>query len=382
MDKSFEVYLKKVLKGIWSPFLRRRIKRELLDHLKDISQDRYLPLNEAIDFLGHPEEANILYKNLLYRKLKHDMVLFGGSLVSLFIVGIIYIHHEVGAYQRQALSDYSMIENKYKADVESLVFFKRTNEIKNADSFLSKVVGSEGRIIDDNFMSKIDEFDYWEPSGQIDRKLMIQLAKFAYKNATKKDYQKLAQLIYSTETMEGYRVANSMMEGTLLNEQGRVNFYRDSRASRVSGTTWGLLNLRPSIIGFERSFKNSNYFNVGICHHAEEFWFQDSFFKNVTKTGLPGERDWEKELSSVNSIKAKMKRDCRLSFLKHTQEPAPMTWDSIYVTGPEDEVFRRMYEQLIVSVSTVPYLRNIAGRYIVDRASIGIQGDGKEVYRN
>lgn len=59
-----------------------------------------------------------------------------------------------------------------------------------------------------------------------------------------------------------------------------------------------------------------------------------------------------------------------------------MTWESIYVTGPEDQVLRRLYEQLIVSVSTVPYLRNAAGRYIIERASISIQGNGKEFYSN
>jgi hypothetical protein len=124
------------------------------------------------------------------------------------------------------------------------------------------------------------------------------------------------------------------------------------------------------------------YYNVGLCHYAEEFWYLDTFFKNVTKATLPGEKNWNEVLESVNQIKRKMKKECRLSFLKHIKEPAPMTWESIYVTGPEVQILRRLYEKLIVSVSTVPYLRNAAGRYVVERAFISIQGNGKEFYSN
>jgi hypothetical protein len=77
-----------------------------------------------------------------------------------------------------------------------------------------------------------------------------------------------------------------------------------------------------------------------------------------------------------------MKKECRLSFLQHMKEPGPIEWDSIYVSGPEDKGFRKLYKQLIVSVSTVPYIRNVAGRYLVERASLNIQGDGREVYSN
>jgi len=76
-----------------------------------------------------------------------------------------------------------------------------------------------------------------------------------------------------------------------------------------------------------------------------------------------------------------MKKDCRLSFVKHIGKPKPIdSVKDIWVTGPEDKPLRLIYENLIVQVSQFPYLRNLAGRYMVDRTSISIQGDGKKYY--
>lgn len=402
MDEQLEDYVKEALKGIWSPFLRRRIRRELIDHVKDIQEECSMTIQESIEFLGDPKVTNCLYKNLMYKKLKHDMFLYSGFLCSIFILGVFYIHNAVDEYQREQIGTFLTYEKNYKSDARSLNHFKRNSERKNAAVFFSQVIDSNGKISNEDFLSEIHNYDYWDPSEfSLDEseyynrssellKMMAKLAKLSSKKLQEsgqdtqqlKAHKKLAQLIYSTETMIGYRIANSMMEGNVLNDMGRLNLHHGTKAVRVSGMTWGMLNLRPSVVPFEKSFRNSNYYDVGICHHAEDFWYQDAFFENVTKATLPGEKNWNEVLESVSQIKRKMKKECRLSFLKHIKAPTPMTWESIYLTGPEDQVLRRLYEQLIVSVSTVPYLRNAAGRYVVERASISIQGNGQEFYSN
>lgn len=402
MDEQLEDYIKEALKGIWSPFLRIRIRRELIDHVKDIQAECSMTIEESIEFLGDPKVTNRLYKNLMYKKLTHDMFLYGGSLCSIFILGVFYIHNAVDEYQRVQTENFLNYEKNYKTEVKSLNYFKRHNESRNAAAFFSQVVDSNGKIAKEDFLSEIHKYDYWDPSefasDQSDyykrsselSKMMARLAKFSQKRLRESGqniqqleaHKKLAQLIYSTETMIGYRIANSMMEGSLINEKGRLNLHHGTKVGRVSGMTWGMLNLRPSVVAFEKTFRDSNYYDVGICHHSEEFWYQDAFFKNVTEATFPGEKNWNEVLESVSRIKRKMKKECRLSFLKHIKAPDPMTWESIYVTGPEDQVLRRLYEQLIVSVSTVPYLRNAAGRYVVERATISVQGNGKEFYSN
>lgn len=404
MDKSVKDYLKQVQKGIWSPFLRLRIKREILDHLADIAKERSLSEYESLNFLGKADEANQLYKKLMYKRLKHDTLIYGTMTCGLFLVVTLFIHQQVEIYQSKTLREYSSIETKYKADASSLKYFSRTTEKKNAAAYLASVVDAKGKVINEHFFSEIHQYDYWEPAellsgakvdyfsfSSIHPNTMFQLAKFSlkrleasgHKASVRKEHAKLAQLIYSTESMMGYRIANNMMEGNLLKENGKSNLYFKTTANRVSGATWGLLNLRPSIVGVEKTFRDKNYYDAGLCHHALDFWGNEIFFKDVVKASLPGEKGWIEELSAISKMKEKMKNDCRLSFLNHAVAPRPMVWNTIYVSGgPEEHVFTRLSQQLLVSASTVPYLRNIIGRYMVERATIGIQGEGRTYYSN
>lgn len=279
MDEQLEDYVKEALKGIWSPLLRRRIRRELIDHVKDISAECSMTIEESIEFLGDAKVTNRLYKDLMYKKLKHDMFLYGGSLCSIFIFGVFYIHNVVDEYQREQTETFLTYEKNYKSEAKSLNHFKRNSERKNAAAFFSQTVDSSGGISNEDFLSKIHEYDYWDPSGFSSNqseyynrsselsKIMAKLAKFSNKKLEEsgqndqqlKAHKKLAQLIYSTETMIGYRISNSMMEGNLVNDIGRLNLHHGTKAGRVSGMTWGMLNLKPSIVPFEKSFRDSNY---------------------------------------------------------------------------------------------------------------------------
>ena len=128
LDKHFKI----VLSGIWSPFFRKRIKREISDHLDDLAKEKNLELTDAVNHLGDPEEANSLYKKLMYQKLKSDFLFFGSISAMIFTLGVFAIHEQVNKYTRLRLSSYSRIEKKYKQDIESLNHFARTSETRNA----------------------------------------------------------------------------------------------------------------------------------------------------------------------------------------------------------------------------------------------------------
>tara|TARA_R110002072_G_scaffold534_2_gene3613 strand:+ start:147035 stop:148249 length:1215 start_codon:yes stop_codon:yes gene_type:complete len=401
VHKKTDDYIKKSLKGIWSPFFRKRIRREILDHVNDLVNERKISEEEAITCLGQAEESNTLYKKLMYKKMRSDSIFYGGIFSVLFTSGVFFIHNRISEYNEWTLSKYQKIEKKYKEEVVGINHFKRKIEKRNAASFLDSVFDKKDKLIREDFLNELQNYDFWDPVVLVgDNKKeyfkytvvrtrrIAQLAKLATKKLnsdktnknTQRNFKKVAELIYSTETMSGYRVANNMLDGSLFDDKGKLQFYFKTRANRASGTTWGLLNLMPQIVSFEKSFKNVNYYTSGICHHAYDFWYGDSLYEGFTKSALPFEVSWEKELTAYQKIKKKMKKDCRLSFLNITQPPKAISRKSMWVTGPDDNTLRLMYENLIVSVSQVPYLRSLAGRYLIYRTSIPIQGPAEEYY--
>jgi len=401
MHETTKEYINQALKGVWSPFFRRRIRREIIDHIKDVSLEKNINEPTAVKFLGEANEANFLYQKLMYRKLKSDSIFYGGIFSFLFISGLYFTYSQIEEYRLWSLSKYERIEKNYKKEVLGINHFRRSKEKKNAALFLDAVFNDKDKLTSDNFLSKLHEFDHWDPAKSItgdkreyfkytviSPRRITQLAKFATvalkkaqnKLQARKNYIKVAELIYSTETMAGYRVANNMIDKSLFDKKGKLQFYFKTRANRSSGTTWGVLNLMPQIVSFEKTFKNVNYYNAGICHHSYDFWFSDILYQEFTKASFPFEKNWNEEHQAIKNIKNKMKLDCRLSFLDITSPPKPINRKSMWVTGPEEKPFRFIYENLIVAISQVPYIRNLAGRYLVYRTSISIQGDGEKIY--
>jgi hypothetical protein len=178
------------------------------------------------------------------------------------------------------------------------------------------------------------------------------------------DYDKFASLLYSTESHAGYLRAYRM-----LNDDTK------KRSRIVDNATFGLLDLRPHIIAFEKTFKDVNYFEAGFCHHADRFWYEERMFSQFIGSSFPLEASWKNEIVALNKMKKKMKQDCRLSFLNVTYPPKPIDKDSIWDGSGKRKLSGKLYLKFLVLVSDVPYLRNLTGRYFVDRFSVAIQRD-------
>lgn len=399
MHKDLKEYLKKSLKGIWSPFFRRRIRREILDHLQDLSEQQQVSMTDAIRSLGNPCESNALYKGLMYKKLKSDSWFFGSLLVLLFMSTLIFIRIQVKNFKADRIGEFKKIEKKYKQEVLSLNYFKRSKERKNAAKFLDSVFDEKDKIIRKDFLVELHQFDYWDKwelssKGRnryfyepISSKKILRLAKFAWhelrnsknKQLARKDYEKVAQLIYSTESLLGYRIGNNMLDYNLIDNNGRFKQYENSRAFRASGVTMGLLNLNPHILEYEKSFRNVDYYQSGICHHAKSIWYFDTLYGNFLKSSWPLEIDWTDELNALESIKVKLKSDCRLSFANKASSPDSHMMGHPLIPGLPLTVRSFSFITAFLFYDT-PYLRNIAGRLLVYFTSTQIQGNGGEVY--
>lgn len=385
MHVKTKKYLRESLKGIWSPFFRCRIRKEILDHIYDMMVEEGLSEEMAVARLGEAIESNLMYKSIMYKKLRSDFLFYGSLSCIVFVLSIFSIHNQIEKYNNWKIGQYKKIEKKFKDEALSLNYFKRSHESQNASIFINSLFDKNNKLIREDFLNELNRFDYWDSSELFSTSLnssskIIHLSKIAKKqleksennDQMKRDYLKVAELIYSTETMIGYRVANNMIDW--------LNSKESERANRVSGTAWGLLNLMPQIIEFEKSFANEDFYKIGLCHHAHDFWYSDNLYSEFMKASFPLEKDWAEELIAFNKIKTKMKKDCRLSFLKVTTAPEPLTAKTLWVNGPTENSSLGIYESLMVQALRVPYLRNLAGRYLIYRASISIQGGGEKFY--
>ena len=409
MSKLKKEFFRNALKGVWSPFFRRRIRRELESHLEDISINEKLSEEDAIKNLGDSSEMNSLYKKLFYRKLRNDFYVFG-SLSTVFLgATIYYISEQVDSYITWSQGEYKKIQKGYLHEMENLHTFARSDESKNAAKYLREVLSRVDKEIPVEIFSKLEKFDYWNslallPNGikqyhykmpQVHVREMARLVRASHRNITesenkkiaKRQHKHLAKLLYSTETMVGFRIAQNMMSETVYKENGRLNFYGGSEANRVSGMTWSLMNIQPTLVKLEEDIRDKNYYQIGLCHHAEEVWFNDVIYRNFMKSGWPLEKERTDELVALGKIKEKLKEDCRLSFLNYAKEPNPMSAFDI-VTG-SNNLFKGALgsglnayvpEGLVTLFGHVPYLRVLAGRYIVWRTS-NTDYEARDYYR-
>lgn len=410
MSKLRKEFFKNALKGVWSPFFRGRIKKELESHLEDLRIYENLSEEEALKSLGDSSEMNSLYKKLFFKKLKNDFYVFGS--LSTFFLGatIYYISGQVDGYITWSQGEYKKIQKGYLHEVRKLHSFTRSDESKNAAKFLSGVLSRVDREIPESVFSELEKFDYWNnlallPNGikqyqykmpQVHIREIARLVRASYRNIeisenkklAKRQHSHLAKLLYSTETMAGFRIAQNMMSKSVYKENGRLNFYRGSQANRVSGMTWSLMNIQPTLVKLEEDIRNKNYYQIGICHHAEEIWFSDEIYKEFMKSGWPLEKERADELVALGKIKEKLKKDCRLSFLDYVKKPNPMNAFD-FVTG-SNNLFKGALgsglnayvpEGLVTLFGHVPYLRALAGRYVVWRTSI-TDYEARDYYRN
>ena len=410
MSKVKKVFFRNVLKGVWSPFFRRRIKMELESHLEDISINKELSEEEALKNLGDSTEMNSLYKRLFYKKLKNDFYIFG-SISTIFLgATIYYISGQVDSYITWSQGEYKKIQKGYLYEMEKLHTFNRSDESENAAKYLRDVLTRLDKEIPTNVFSELEKFNYWNnlallPSGikqyhykmpQVHVREMTRLVRASYRNIeesedkkiAKRQHKHLAKLIYSTETMAGFRIAQNMIAETVYKENGRLNFYGGSKANRVSGMTWSLMNIQPTLVMLEEDIRDKNYYQIGLCHHAEEVWFNDVIYKDFMKSGWPLEKERTDELIALRKIKEKLKKDCRLSFLNYAKEPESMSAFDI-VTG-SNNLFKGALgsglnayvpEGLVTLFGHVPYLRALAGRYIVWKTST-TDYEARDYYRN
>lgn len=410
MSKLKKEFFKNALRGIWSPFFRRKIQRELETHLEDICINENLSEEDALKNLGNSTEMNSLYKMLFYKKLKNDFYIFG-SISTIFLgVTIYYVSGQVDSYITWSQGEYKKIQKGYLYEMERLYTFSRSDESKNAAKYLSDVLAKGDDEIPVSIFSELERFNYWNnfallPAGikqyhfkmpEVHVREMTRLVRASYKNIeesenreqAKKQHKHLAKLLYSTETMAGFRIAQNMMNDTVYKENGRLNFYGGSEANRVSGMTWSLMNIQPTLVKLEEDIRDKNYYQIGLCHHAEEIWFSDIIYKKVMKSGWPFEKERTDELVALGKIKTKLKNDCRLSFLNYVKEPIPMSALD-FVIGTNDLLKGALGsglnayvpEGLVALFGHVPYLRALAGRYIVWRTSIS-DFETKDYYRN
>jgi hypothetical protein len=403
-------FFQKVLKGIWSPFFRNRIKKELLCHIEDLIINEDLTEEEALKKLGNAHEMNLLYKDLFYKKIKNDFYLFGSISTIMFGVIVYSISGQVDNYINWSQGEYQIIKQGYIHEMDKLHDFVRGSEEKNAASYIKDVLDRVDQEISFEVFSKLEEFDYWDnlsllPDNfkQVHYKMpedhvreMVKLVQASYRNmeeskdekAAQRQHRHLAKLIYTTETMAGFRIAQNMMKDSVYLENGRLNFYGGSEANRVSGMTWSLMNLQPSLVKLELDFKDKNYYQIGICHHAQEIWFQDIIYQNFLKSSWPLEKQRNDELLALEKIKKKLESDCRLSFINYSTSPTTMsaldinTLSKGFFDGRLGSGFAEYIpEGLIPILGHIPYLRALAGRYVIWRTSIS-DYEAKNYYKD
>jgi hypothetical protein len=397
MSKLKKEFLKKVLDGVWSPFFRKRIVTELNSHIEDLMLEQKLTEKEALEMLGDSLQMNFMYKNLFYKKLKNDFIIFGTITSFLFILMIFYISNQVDTYIEHSKYEYIQIQTDYMRDINKLHIFKRSQENKNAGPYLRSVLSQVDREISKDVLRKLEEFNYWDlydflPKSKIQHHQAVasiglndfnRLLRASYKNIAqsknkdqaKRLHQHLAQLIYSTETMQGFRIAQNMMSDSVYTKEGRLNYQGATLANRVSGMTWSLMNLQPTLVNLVRDLDDKNLYQTGFCHHAQEIWYKDYRYQNFLKTNWPLEKARVDELMALRELKQKLKKDCRLSFIEYIKEPKPMDPSDITLAGNllqpalGQGLNDLVPEIIVLLVSDLPYFRPIAGRYVIWRTS-------------
>lgn len=385
MSKKLEEYIKESLKGVWSPLFRRKIAKEIRNHVEDIEVQEGISQSVAVTRLGKSLEMNLMYRKLFYKKLRNDFLVLSSLGIVLFTVGMFSIHKALEVYFKDEKNNYYSIRENYLQDLSRTYSFNRVERKNNAAHYIIKILEKDELRLSD--IEGLLEFDYWSHvatvteakeylSTQIIPDKHYRIVKFLKEKIKEKDsiklrklYKHLAKLYYSSETTIGLVISQNMMEDI------KVDFKKikiDRRvARRIYQANMNLLNLKPRVIHFEKDLKNLDYYEAGICHLADHFFTIYESGKNLLKSDFPYEIK-SSELVAMEKIKTKMEEDCSLDFLRYSKKPKHVSFVYLYDyhfnqndAWNKDSIHERFAHLAYYSLGNVPYLRNFFGRLTI-----------------